>query len=178
MLLVDEDGKQKYANLARLALQILLLPHGNVDPERGFSVNKRLLEKHSNNISEDMLESARITKDFIIQSGGQVNVKVTTEMIEKCKVSNSKYEKQKAEKDKKEVDINKKKEAEKEKEAKKKRREEIENNIRIVESKIQPVEQIIDDGNKLLKACVKKITLKSSLMDNKKWKLDSNENLN
>ena len=88
MLLVDEDGKQKYVNLARLALQILLLPHGNADPERGFSVNKRLLEKHSNNISEDTLESIRITKDFIIQSGGQANVKVTTEMIEKCKVSN------------------------------------------------------------------------------------------
>ena len=92
MLLVDEDGKQKYANLARLALQ-LLLPHGNADPERGFSVNKRLLEKHSNNISEDTLESIRITKDFIIQSGGQANVKVTAEMIEKCKVANSKYDK-------------------------------------------------------------------------------------
>ena len=38
---------------------------------------------------------------------------------------------------------------EKEKEAKKKRLEGIENNIRIVESKIQSAEQIIDDGNKL-----------------------------
>ena len=93
ILLVDEDGKQKYANLARLALQILLLPRGNADPERGFSVNKRLLEKDNNNISEDTPELIRITKDFIIQSGGQDNVKVTTEMIEKWKVSNSKYEK-------------------------------------------------------------------------------------
>jgi len=25
-------------------MTILLLPHGNADPERGFSINKRLLE--------------------------------------------------------------------------------------------------------------------------------------
>ena len=55
------------------------------------------------------------------------------------------------------MDINKKKEAEKEKEAKNKRLEEIENNIRIMESKIQSAEQIIDDENKSLKACVKKM---------------------
>lgn len=128
-----------------------------VDPERGFSVNKRLLEKHSNNISEDTLESIRIIKDFIIRSGGQANVNFTTEMVAKCKLSSSKYEQYKAEKDKKEKDTNKKKEAEKEKEAREKEFEEIENNIKIVESKMQSAERIIEDANKLLKACVKKI---------------------
>ena len=33
----------------------ILLPHGNADPERGFSINTILLEKHGKNIDEDTL---------------------------------------------------------------------------------------------------------------------------
>lgn len=54
---------------------ILLLPHGNADPERGFSV-KKILEKHGNNIDEDTLESVITVKDFLIQSGCQSGIEV------------------------------------------------------------------------------------------------------
>ena len=40
----DEDGNPKYFNLDTLALVILCLPHSNAEPERGFSVNKSLLD--------------------------------------------------------------------------------------------------------------------------------------
>ena len=45
----DGDGKCKYWHLGILAINILLLPHGNEDPERGFSINP-LKPKHFFNI--------------------------------------------------------------------------------------------------------------------------------
>ena len=44
--LVDEFGAKKYLQLAKLALGVLLLSHGNSTPEIGFLVNKRLLAVH------------------------------------------------------------------------------------------------------------------------------------
>ena len=69
------------------------MPHGNADLERGFSVNKKILEKQSNNTDEDTLESVRTVKDFIIQSGSQTGIKVQKEMIQQCKSSPSNYRK-------------------------------------------------------------------------------------
>ena len=53
--LLDEDGNCKHSHLSNLALTVLLLPHGNSDPERGLSLNKQLLERHSSNIQEGTL---------------------------------------------------------------------------------------------------------------------------
>ena len=61
---------------------ILLLPHGNADPEQGFSVNKKFLKKHGNNIGEETLEYVRTVKDFLIQSGGQSRIELQKEMIQ------------------------------------------------------------------------------------------------
>ena len=33
----------KYSTIAKLSLCVLLVPHGNTDPERGFSLNKNVL---------------------------------------------------------------------------------------------------------------------------------------
>ena len=79
--ILNEDGNPRYCHLSKLTLMILLLPHGNAEPERGFSVNKKIFEKHSNNIDEDTLESVRTVKDFLIQSGGQSGIEVQKEMI-------------------------------------------------------------------------------------------------
>ena len=68
---LNEDGNPRYCHLSKLPLTILLLPHGNVDRERGFSINKKILEKDGNNIDEDRLESVRTVKDFLIQSGNR-----------------------------------------------------------------------------------------------------------
>ena len=113
--MLNEDGNPRYCYLSKLALTILLLPHGNADPERGFSVNKKILEKHGDNIDEDTSESVRTVKDFLIQSGGQSGIEVKKEMrtvkdfliqsggqsgievqkqmIQQCKSSRSKYQK-------------------------------------------------------------------------------------
>ena len=64
MLTVDKDNRSKYSYLANLASFELLLPHGNSNPERGFSVNKNLLEKHCTSIAEDSLEIKRRFKCF------------------------------------------------------------------------------------------------------------------
>ena len=88
-----EDGNPRYCHLLKLALTILLLPHGYADPERGFSVNKKILEKQGNNIEEDTLESVRTVKDFLIQSGRQSGIEVQKEIIQQCKSSPSNYQK-------------------------------------------------------------------------------------
>ena len=54
---------------------------------------KQLLERHSNNIQEDTLESIRIVKDFLVQSGDLESIEVTTHMIDTCKGSYSLYKK-------------------------------------------------------------------------------------
>ena len=91
--ILNEDGNPTYCQLSKLALMILLLPHGNADPEWGFSVNRKILKNHSNNIDEDTFESVRTVKDFLIQSGSQSGIKVQKEMIQQCKCSRPKYQK-------------------------------------------------------------------------------------
>ena len=90
---LNEDRNPRYCHLSKFALMILLLPHGNANPERGSSVNKKILVKHGNNIDEYTMESVRTVKDFLIQSGGQSGIEVQKEMIQQCKSSWSKYQK-------------------------------------------------------------------------------------
>ena len=61
---------------------ILLFLYGNADPERGFSINRKILEKHGNNIEEDTLESVRTVKDLLIQSGGQSGIEVQKDLFQ------------------------------------------------------------------------------------------------
>ena len=96
--MVNEDGNPKYSYLSKCALTVMLLPHGNADVERGFSINNKLLEKHGNNLHEEMIESLRIVKEFLIRSGGQNNIDISTEMIKACKSSRENYCKYLAEK--------------------------------------------------------------------------------
>lgn len=71
-----------------------------------------LSQKHSINIGEDTLESIRIVKDFLVQSGGQKAVEISQAMIDKCKTSRSSYAKYLDEKKKQEADHKKRKDDE------------------------------------------------------------------
>lgn len=42
--LEDLNGKRKFESLSKLMINCLILSVANVEPERGFSVNKRVLE--------------------------------------------------------------------------------------------------------------------------------------
>ena len=71
MAFIDKStGKSKYNILFNFVMCVLSLSHGNSDPERGFSVNKFLLDTHGNSISEVTIECIRLLKDFLIRKGG------------------------------------------------------------------------------------------------------------
>lgn len=58
--LVGDDGQPKYTQLFALAKCILSLSHGNAVPEKGFSINRKLIEIHGSSINEETIEAQRI----------------------------------------------------------------------------------------------------------------------
>ena len=68
------------------------LPHSNADPERGFSLNKNLFAVHDFSIKEETLEAIRMVKDFIIRNDGVMNIEISKDLIEHCKVSRTGYQ--------------------------------------------------------------------------------------
>ena len=68
--LVDEFAAKKYPHLAKLAQCGLWLSHENSTPERGFSVNKRLLDVHGCSTYEDTIIALRMVKDELLRVGG------------------------------------------------------------------------------------------------------------
>lgn len=53
------DGSAKYPQLYIFVKCLLSLSHGNAVPERGFSVNKKILESHGTSIGEDTIVALR-----------------------------------------------------------------------------------------------------------------------
>ena len=73
----------KYNTIAKLSLCFLILPHGNADPERGFSLNKNVLVAvHGFSIKEETLETIRMVEDFIIRNNGVMNIEISKDLIE------------------------------------------------------------------------------------------------
>ena len=70
----------------------MALPHGNADPERGFSINKNILSVHGFSIKGETLEAIRIVKDFIIRRKGIMNIEITKELLDHCKSSHTRYQ--------------------------------------------------------------------------------------
>ena len=68
--IVGEDGLTKFPKLTSLMNCILILSHGNADPERGFSVNKHLLNIHGSTTSEETIEAFRFVKDCLNRKDG------------------------------------------------------------------------------------------------------------
>ena len=50
--LVWEDGQPNYTQLFVIAKYILLSSHGNAVPEKGFSINQKLIEGHGTALNE------------------------------------------------------------------------------------------------------------------------------
>ena len=82
----------KYSTIAKLSHSVLLLPHGNADPEMEFSLNKNILAVHGFLIKEETLEAIRIIKDLIIRNNGVMNIEINKDLIEHCKVSHATYQ--------------------------------------------------------------------------------------
>lgn len=74
----------KFRNLLRLAKCVLVLPHGNADPERGFSINKKIIEVHGTSLDSDTIEAIRLVKDYLLTVGGVEKVQINKELFKSC----------------------------------------------------------------------------------------------
>ena len=167
--LVDEDGGKKYTELANLALTVCSLSHGNAAPERGFSVNKALLESHGYTIQEDTIVSLRIVKDWINVFGGTLKFPIENELWERVKGARAKcmtyleekkiLEEQERRKREEEAD-NAQHQAEKQSQVDK-----LNDDIERCEIGLKTAEEIIDQGNaKLQDALSSKVLNKNDLV--------------
>ena len=78
--------------MAELAQCILSLNHGNRTPERGFSVNKRLLDVHGYSTYEDTIIALRMVKDALLCIGCVLEFPITRELLDLVGASWCKYE--------------------------------------------------------------------------------------
>ena len=105
--LVDDRGSMKYPQLYALVKCVLSLSHGNAVPERGFSVNKILLEAHGYTIENSTITAVRLVKDRIRREGDVTKFLITPKVITYAQNSHAKYiahrDAMKAQKDREEV---------------------------------------------------------------------------
>ena len=73
---------------------VLILSHGNADPERGFSVNEHLLNIHGSFTNEETIN----------RKGGVESIKVSKDLIKVCQNAYSLYRQELAEKRKQELE--------------------------------------------------------------------------
>ena len=89
---LDDVEKPKYHNVWVSVKRILVLSHRNADLERGFSINKRLIDIHGYNIQEKDIEAAvRLVKDDLNQPGGLENIVINKRLIQMCSDAHLKY---------------------------------------------------------------------------------------
>ena len=60
--LACDDGQSKYVQLFALLICVLSLSHGNAVPEKGFSINKKLLDSHETETYENTIVAQRLSK--------------------------------------------------------------------------------------------------------------------
>ena len=64
---------------------LLVLPHGNSDPERGFSVNKNILKVYGYSTTEDALIALRFIKDVLILKVGHLKTYLSKDLFISCR---------------------------------------------------------------------------------------------
>ena len=87
-----DDGTAKYPQLASLMKVVLCLSHGNAVPERGFSINKIMLDAHGYTLDNDTIAALRLVKDAIRRSGGVEKFPVTKKLINSSFKAYDKYQ--------------------------------------------------------------------------------------
>lgn len=143
----DCEGKLKYENLWLLIRCILSLPHGNAEPERGFSINKSILSIHGFAIKEETLEAIRLVKDFILEKDGVRNMTVSKGMIKSCENARSRYEAYLQEQRKQKELEEAAKKATEEREKSKDAHEQLSIEIEVLKKGIEIAERSIEEGN-------------------------------
>ena len=83
--MANEDSILKYPQLFALAKAVLNLRHGNVVPERGFSIKKCLLWVHGYSTKEDTIMALRLVRDELCSVGRLINFKITKSLLQSVK---------------------------------------------------------------------------------------------
>ena len=71
----------KYLKLTALGKRVPFISHANTDSERGFLLNKTLLNVHGASVASETIEAVRFVKDLIVRNGGLAKIQVTRSMI-------------------------------------------------------------------------------------------------
>ena len=89
--MMNDDGNLKYPQLFALPKAVLSISHGNVVPERGFSLNKYMLSIHGNNLEDDTFVVLQIAKDELCLRGGLEDVEITKEFFRSVQDAHGSY---------------------------------------------------------------------------------------
>lgn len=79
---------KKYGKLWLVCKNLLLLSHGQATVERGFSINKEVMQ---DNQHQETLVAQRIVCDAITDYGGPLRVPITKEMLKSTSAARMKY---------------------------------------------------------------------------------------
>ena len=90
--MADSDGSLTYPQLCALMKCVLSLSHGNTVPERGFSMNKIMLESHGYTIDNDTIAALILVKDSIRKEGGVDKFPITRKLLNYSFKSYAKYQ--------------------------------------------------------------------------------------
>lgn len=177
--ITNEEGVLKYPQLFALAKAVLSLSHGNVVPERGFSINKYLLSVHGDSLKEETIVALRLIKDELCAVGGLSNFQVTKSLLKSVEASYRRYQdfleaertiKQNLEKLQREKEIH---EQEKEEEGNKENMKiQMGKDIEYTKDEIKQLESTMEEANKTISTalredvfCKKKVASASTLID-------------
>ena len=89
--LTNPAGALRFVELAKLVKASCVLPHGNADAERGFSVNARTVRKDNSSLSERSIRGLRMVKDELRSCGGVLNVKITPSLLNSVEKAHSEF---------------------------------------------------------------------------------------
>ena len=156
--IVGEDGLRKFSKLTSLMNCVLILSHGNVDPERGFSVNKHL-NIHRSTTGEETIEALRYVKDCLNRKGGIESIKFSKGLIKISQNVHSLYTQELAEKKKQELEAKEVAIRVQEREKKQGKLKEIDNDLGMIKSGIEIAENSIKDDRSDLESLLTKGTL-------------------
>lgn len=70
------DGQPKYPTLSKLIKNVLIIPHGNADVERGFSINENIVVQNRSLLSDVSINGLRTAHDAVKSIGNDCVQKV------------------------------------------------------------------------------------------------------
>lgn len=88
--LTDAHGNQKYPALGTVAKMALSLSHGQADVERGFSINKQILDSRTA-LNQKTLCGMRTVKEVVTRCGSITNIPITPVLLKEYRNAHKAY---------------------------------------------------------------------------------------